>query len=96
MYLVLYSAKWCGQCKRVLLSLKRLVGSQYRHINHLTVYDHDEDPVIFNAEKIGMIPEVHLRDALDRDFFLSCGYVDYETLKMKIDNAIEHQGALET
>ena len=56
MYLVLYSAKWCGQCKRVLPSLKRLVGSQYRHINHLTVYDHDEDPVIFNVEKIGMIP----------------------------------------
>lgn len=93
MYLVMYSAKWCGQCKRVYPSLKRLVG--YRGINNVTVYDHDDDPVIFNVEKISMVPEVHLRDALGRDFFLHCGYVDYETLKREIDNAIEHQGALE-
>lgn len=95
MYLVMYSAKGCGQCKRVLPSLKRFVGSQYRHINHLTVYDHDEDKPIFNTEGVCMIPEVHLRDARDKDFFLSCGYVSYEQLKQKIDHVLSREGAIE-
>lgn len=93
MYLVLFTAQWCGNCKRVKPALERIVKEGYRGINHLTVYSKEEDPVMFNVHRVSMIPMITLHDDLDREFFVSCGYITYEALKSKIDAIIKNEKA---